>query len=102
MEGGIDPQRGFTYSYGMALGTPRRTVAAATNRFPVLSVRMRNMGTSEYTQASSAITAGTTTSLTATGTPWTVNQWRGRAVSYVVAGVNYVARITSTSTTMAW
>ena len=97
-EGGQDEQRGFTYSYGMALGTPRRTVAAATTRFPVLSIRNRVMGTIEYTQASSAITAGTTTSLTATGTPWTANQWQGRFVAYVVAGITYTARITSNTT----
>lgn len=98
VEGGVDDQRGFTYSYGMALGTPVRTVAAATNRFPVLSIRMRVMGTQEFTQASSAITAGTTTSLTVTGTPWTANQWQGRFVNYFVAGVSYVARITSNTT----
>lgn len=98
--GGVDEQRGFTYAYGMALGTPRRTVAAATTRFPVLSVRMRPMGTIEYTQASSAITAGTTTSLTATGTPWTVNQWRGRGLTFVNAGTTYTARITSNTTSV--
>lgn len=98
--GGVDPQRGFTYAYGMALGTPRRTVAAATTRFPVLSVRMRPMGTIEFTQASSAITAGTTTTLTATGTPWTVNQWRGRGLNFVNGGVNYTARITSNTTSV--
>ena len=96
--GGVDMQRGFTYAYGMALGTPRRTVAAATTRFPVLSVRMRPMGTIEYTQASSAITAGTTTTLTPTGTPWVANQWAGRGLNYVNAGVNYTARITSNTT----
>jgi len=98
VEGGVDDQRGFTYSYGMAAATPRRTVAANTTRFPVLSVRARVMGSQEYTQASSAITAGTTTSLTATGTPWTANQWRGRALQYIVAGVSYTARITSNTT----
>jgi hypothetical protein len=98
--GGADPQRGFTYAYGMALGTPRRTVPAATSRYPVLSVRMRPMGTIEYTQASSAITAGTTTTLTATGTPWTVNQWAGRGLNFVNAGVNYTARIVSNTTSV--
>lgn len=95
VEGGVDDQRGFTYTYGMALGTPTRTVAAATTRFPVLSIRMRVMGTQEYTQAGSAITAGTTTSMAVTGTPWTANQWRGRCVNYFVSGVSYVARISA-------
>jgi len=96
VEGGQDDQRGFTYAYGMALGTPRRTVAAATTRFPVLSIRNRVMGTVEYTQASSAITAGTTTTMTATGTPWTVDQWRGRFVHFPALGLT--ARITSNTT----
>jgi len=100
VEGGIDEQRGFTYTYGMALGTPTRTVAAATNRFPVLSIRMRVMGTQEYTQATAAATAGTTTSLTAGTAAWTVNQWRGRCVNYIVSGVSYVARITSNTATV--
>jgi hypothetical protein len=100
VEGGVDDQRGFTYTYGMALGTPTRTVAAATTRFPVLSIRMRVMGTQEYTQATAAITAGTTTSLTAGTAAWTVNQWRGRCVNYIVAGVSYVARISSNTATV--
>jgi hypothetical protein len=95
VEGGVDDQRGFTYAYGMAPATPRRTVATNSTRYPVLSIRNRIMGTIEYTQASSAITAGTTTSLTATGTPWTVDQWKGRGISYVNGGVTYTARITS-------
>lgn len=93
VEGGQDDQRGFTYSYGMALGTPRRTVALSTTRFPVLSIRNRVMGTIEYTQASAAISAGTTTSITVSGTPWTVDQWRGRFVHFPSLGL--VARITT-------
>jgi len=100
VEGGIDEQRGFTYSYGMALGTPTRTVAAATTRFPVVSIRMRVMGTQEYTQATAAATAGTTNSLTAGTASWTANQWRGRCVNYTVAGVSYVARILSNTATV--
>lgn len=92
VEGGQDDQRGFTYAYGMALGTPRRTVALSTTRFPLLSIRNRVMGTLEYTQASSAITAGTTTTMTATGTPWTTNQWLGRFVHFPALGLT--ARIT--------
>lgn len=101
VEGRSDDQRGFTYSYGMAPATPRRAVAAATTRFPVISMRGRVMGTQEYTQASSAITAGTTTSLTATGTPWTVNQWQGRFVSFGAAGATpTVGRIVSNTTSV--
>jgi hypothetical protein len=100
VEGGVDDQRGFTYSYGMAAGTPRRTVAANATRYPVLSIRSRVMGISEYTQATAAATAGTTTSLTAGTAAWTVNQWQGRGLSYVVAGVTYTARITSNTATV--
>lgn len=96
VEGGVDDQRGFTYSYGMALGTPRRTVAANTTRFPVLSIRNRVMGTIEFTQASSAITAGSTTSITVTGTPWVAGQWIGRCVSFPSLGLT--ARITANTT----
>lgn len=77
-EGRADDQRGFTYSYGMALGTPRRTVAAATTRFPVLTIRNRVMGTIEFTQANSASTGGSTTTLVASAAGWTNNQWQGR------------------------
>lgn len=98
IEGGIDDQRGFTYSYGMAPASPRRAVTAGSTRYPVLSIRPRVMGTSEYTQASSAITAGTTTTMTATGTPWTVNQWQGRMVHF--PALNLVARITSNTTSV--
>ena len=96
VEGQSDEQRGFTYAYGMALGTPQRTVATNTTRYPVLSVRNRVMGTQEYTQASSAITAGTTTSVTVTGTPWTVNQWRGRF--FYNSTLGFTARIVSNTT----
>lgn len=95
VEGGIDEQRGFTYTYGMALGQPTRTVAAGTTRFPVLSIRMRAMGTQEFTQAGAALTAGTTGSATIGTTPWTANQWRGRFFNYFVGGVSHMARITA-------
>jgi hypothetical protein len=98
--GGANKQRGSNYTYGMALGQPTRTVAAGTTRFPILSIRMRPMGTIEYTQANAACTAGTTTSLTAGTAAWTVNQWQGRHVNYFVAGVSYIARIVSNTATV--
>ena len=96
VEGQSDDQRGFTYAYSMSLGTPTRAVAGGTTRYPVLSVRNRVMGTLEYTQASSAITAGTTTTVTVTGTPWTVNQWRGRY--FYNSSQGFTARIVSNTT----
>jgi hypothetical protein len=96
VEGGQDEQRGFTYSYGMALGTPRKTVPLSTTRSPILSIRNRVMGTSEYTQASAAIVSGTTSSINVSGTPWATNIWRGRCVYF--PDTNQVARIVSNST----
>ena len=98
VEGQSDDQRGFTYAYSMSLGTPTRAVAGGSTRYPVLSVRNRVMGTLEYTQASSAITAGTTTSVTVTGTPWTVNQWQGRY--FYNSTLGFTARITSNTTSV--
>jgi len=47
-KGKIDTQRGFTYGYGMAAGTPTRSPGASATRYPLLSVRYRTMGTLEY------------------------------------------------------
>jgi hypothetical protein len=98
VEGGVDEQRGFTYGYGMAAGTPRRTVASNTTRFPVLSIRARTMGVIEFSQANSAITAGTTTSVTLTGTPLTANQYRGRAIFF--PSLALTARITGNTSSV--
>jgi hypothetical protein len=98
VEGRVDDQRGFTYSYGMAPQTPRRTVAANSVRIPVLSVRGRTMGTQEYTQANSASTGGTTSTLVASGAGWTVNQWAGRFLNVVNAPIATVASASAAST----
>jgi hypothetical protein len=47
-EGKIDTQRGFTYGYGMAAGTPTRAPGASATRYPLLTIRYRAMGTLEY------------------------------------------------------
>jgi len=98
VDGGINTARGFTYGYGMAPAAPRRALVGAQTRYPLLSFRYRVMGTQEYTQANAAATAGTTTTLTVTGTPWTVNQWAGRFVYFSglgTIGTGAIARITS-------
>jgi len=89
IEGGIDTQRGFTYSYGMAPATPRRNVATTLTRFPILSIQPNLMGSVQYQQATvgsisgSAITAGsTTTTLVSSTATWTTNQWAGRMLYY--------------------
>lgn len=100
VEGGVDDQRGFTYAYGNPQSAPLKSVAASASRAPIVSVRGRLMGVSEYTQATAACTGGTTSSLTAAAATWTVNQWAGRFVSYVAGGVNYTARIVSNTATV--
>jgi len=64
IEGGRDPQRGFTYSYGNDAATQNQTVPASSKRYPAMSFRMRSMGTDLFDNTYSAITAGTQTTLT--------------------------------------
>lgn len=105
IEGGSDEQRGFTYSYGMSPATPVRSTGGAVTRWPVLSIRPRAMGTIEFTQASSAVTAGTTTSVTLTSTPLTVDQFKGRFIYFAglvttQGGTGAIGRITSNTTSV--
>jgi len=103
VEGGVDDQRGFTYAYGSpwsstSANAGRRTVSGSANRIPVVSMRGRTMGSQEYTQASAAISSGTTSTLVVSGTPWTTNQWQGRFVNYGTASSGMlpnIARIVS-------
>jgi len=96
VEGGVDDQRGFTYSYGMAAATPLRTVTAGT-RFPVLSLRGRQMG---VISESNTATGGSTTTLIRTGASWTVNQWRGQYLwTTGGTGAGQMARITANDAT---
>ena len=85
VEGGRDEQRGFTYSYGLPNWLQTRSVAASSNRYPLLTIRGRQLGTQEYgtvyasvgtllSSVSAALTAsvtasisGTTMTVTATG-----------------------------------
>jgi len=64
IEGGIDNQRGFTYSYGNNAPTPNRAVPASSVRFPVTSFRMRTVGTDIFDQTNAAATGGTSSTLT--------------------------------------
>ena len=63
IEGRIDPQRGFTYSYGNNAATQNRVVPANAIRYPATSFRMRAVGTDIFDQTNAAVTAGTTTSM---------------------------------------
>ena len=94
-EGKIDNQRGFTYGYGMAAGTPTRSPGASQTRYPLLSIRYRAMGTLEYgvdtaysgsngtlptggAAISSVTNSATATTVNLTGTPLTAGAWVGK------------------------
>ena len=64
IEGGRDPQRGFTYSYGNDAATQSRTVPSSSIRYPAMSFRMRTVGTDLFDSTYVAATAGTQNSLT--------------------------------------
>jgi hypothetical protein len=70
IEGGIDKQRGFTYSYGNDAPTQNRvTPAGASVRYPLMSFRMRPVGVDQFDNTTAAISSGTQTSLTIGATP---------------------------------
>jgi hypothetical protein len=65
IEGGIDRQRGFTYSYGNdAVTQNRATPSGASTRYPLMSFRMRPMGTNLFDNTYVATTGGTQNTLT--------------------------------------
>jgi hypothetical protein len=64
IEGGRDPQRGFTYSYGNDAKTQSRAVPASSVRYPALSFRMKAIGTNQFDNTIAATTGGSATTLT--------------------------------------
>ena len=64
IEGRIDSQRGFTYSYGNDAKTQNRTVPASAIRYPAMSFRMRSMGSDIFDNTNAAATGGSPTTLT--------------------------------------
>ena len=85
----------FTAGSSTATGTP----FTAADVGKIVMVQIDN-GLSGTSQVSAACTAGSVTSLTAGTAAWTVNQWAGRIVNYVVSGVKYFARIVSNTSTV--
>ena len=96
-KGKIDPQRGFTYGYGMAPGTPTRSPGASATRYPLLSIRYRVMGTLEYgvdtnysgangnlpaggAAIASASSTAVQSTINLTGTPLVAGAWVGKYV----------------------
>ena len=113
VEGQRDQQRGFTYGYGMAAGTPTRSPGSAATRYPLLSLRYRPMGTMEYGVDSNysgangtlpangaAITAASSTATASTivlnSTPLTPNVWVGKYI-YCRGATASITGITITS-----
>jgi len=84
VEGLRDEQRGFTYSYGLPNTVQTRAVTPSTNRYPLLTVRGRPMGTQEYGTA----VASTNTTLGALST----------ITSIVVSSSTFVAQAMTTNT----
>jgi len=78
IEGGIDKQRGFTYSYGNDAATQNRTVPSSSIRFPAMSFRMRPVGTDLFDNTQTAITSGTQSSLTINGSVGTISSMVGQ------------------------
>jgi hypothetical protein len=90
IEGGIDKQRGFTYSYGNYAASQQRSLTGAVTRYPAMSFRMRAVGTDQFDNTNSSATAGTVTSLSiATATP--------AITSIVGSGINSQSTFTFTS-----
>jgi len=64
IEGRIDTQRGFTYSYGNDAKTQTRAPSTAITRYPAMSFRMRAIGADIFDQTNAAATGGSPTTLT--------------------------------------
>ncbi len=79
IEGGIDKQRGFTYSYGNDAKTQSRIIPASSVRYPVLSFRMRAVGTDIFDQTNAAATGGSPTTLTISGSTPAISSVVGQA-----------------------
>jgi len=108
VEGRIDDQRGFTYSYGLPSSSIRRNVPQNTTRFPVISVRTNTMGVIDFSgnSTSNPIDTATanTTFMRVSGTPWVANAYVGRAIAFVGANSTgntantFVGRIANNTT----
>jgi hypothetical protein len=79
IEGGIDKQRGFTYSYGNDAKTQNRSVPASAVRYPALSFRMRSMGADIFDSTNAAATGGTSQTLTISAATPTISSIIGQS-----------------------
>jgi len=79
IEGGIDKQRGFTYSYGNYAASQNRTLGANVIRYPAMSFRMRAVGADIFDQTNAACTGGTAQTLTISAATPAINSVVGQA-----------------------
>jgi hypothetical protein len=70
-EGGFDVDRGYIYA---GSNGPTSISAGLTSRRPICSVRVKQVATSATTGTA---TGGSSSTLTVSGTPWTVNAYAG-------------------------
>jgi hypothetical protein len=91
IEGQSDDQRGFTYSYGLPNTLQTRSVAPSTTRFPLLTIRGRNMGTQEYGNAYASVGSNSTITITVMSSSTFV-------VSPMTTNTNYIMTVTAVTT----
>jgi hypothetical protein len=79
VEGGIDKQRGFTYSYGNYAASQQRSLTGAVIRYPAMSFRMRAVGSDIFDNTNAAATGGSPQTLTISAATPAINSVVGQA-----------------------
>ena len=79
IEGGIDKQRGFTYSYGNYAASQQRSLTGAVTRYPAMSFRMRAVGSDIFDNTNAAATGGSPQTLTISAATPAINSVVGQA-----------------------
>jgi len=103
VEGRTDDQRGFTYSYGLPNTVQVRSVSSSTNRYPLLTVRGRQLGTQEYGTVYASTTGNAITSIGSASTSVFVGSITGTTltVSSTTSGTIAIGQ-QLTGTGIAW
>ena len=91
IEGQRDEQRGFTYSYGLPNTVQTRSVASATTRLPLLTIRGRQLGTQEYGTVYAPATGATLSSVSAALTASFTGSITGTTLTVTATGSGAVA-----------
>jgi len=103
VEGRTDEQRGFTYSYGLPNTVQVRSVSPSTTRYPLLTVRGRQLGTQEYGTVYSSTVSNAITSIGSASTSVFVGSITGTTltVSSTTSGTIAIGQ-QLTGTGIAW